>query len=57
MKLSSILATAGLLMLGSAMPALAGVNPVPISVPEPLTAGLLAAGAVGLFALRKFRGK
>ena len=57
MKLSSVLTTASLLVLGSMMPALAGVNPEPIPVPEPLTAGLLAAGAVGLFALRKFRGK
>jgi hypothetical protein len=55
MKLCSVLATASLLMVGSMMSASAGLNP--IAVPEPMTAGLLAAGAAGLYALRKFRGK
>jgi hypothetical protein len=54
MKIRSVLGMASFAFLASASTALAAV---PLDVPEPMTMSLLAAGAAGLIAYRKFRGK
>lgn len=54
-SLLAVAAMATIGLIGSISTALAA-DP-PISVPEPMTMGVLAAGAAGLIALRKFRGK
>ena len=45
-----------LILAINAVPALAGV-PLPIPVPEPTTMGMFAAGAAGIYVLRKFMGR
>lgn len=42
-------------ILGLTQAAMAGVEP--IAVPEPMTMGMVAAGAAGLYALKKLRNR
>lgn len=45
----------GLILAIDAVPAFAAIGP-PIRIPEPTTLGIFAAGALGVYMVRKFMG-
>lgn len=55
LKLGRPIAFAGLLLALGAGTAWAGVVAPPVSVPEPATLGLLAAGIAGIAGIRRLR--